>query len=54
MWWKNTLFMKHTIPILKTLRIIPKMYIYDRYYVEQNKPYGTIRVKRVNFIQKVV
>ena len=52
MWWKNTLFMKHTIPILKTLRIIPKMYIYDRYYVEQNKPYGTIRVKRVNFIQK--
>ena len=52
MWWKNTLFIKHTIPTLKTLRLLPKIYIYDRYYVEQNKPYGTIRVKRVNFIQK--
>ena len=52
MWWKNTLFIKHTIPTLKTLRLVPKTYIYDRYYVEQNKPYGTIRVKYVNFIQK--
>ena len=52
MWWKNTLFMKHTIPTLKTLRFLPKKYIYDRYYVEQYKPYGTIWVKRVNFIQK--
>ena len=52
MWWKNTLFIKHTIPTLKSLRLIPNKFICDRYYVKQDKPYGTIRVRYINFIQK--